>query len=140
MYCNIHPDLKRRTRRDMMRRFWPVYIIYGLACSTFEFLHPVRNSPLAYLLAIALALSMVVMLVTLSVVTVRQKDEFQKKLLLQAMVWGVAGMLSVTTSWGLLEMYTDVPHLPLLMNFPIFLVIMAAAKVTIFRQNRAVDE
>jgi len=140
MYCDISTEAKRQTRREMRRKFWPVYIVYAVALATFEFVHPARNSPLAYVLAILLALSMIGMLVALSVITTRQKDEFQKKLLLQSMVWATSGMLAITTTWGLLEVYTNVRHLPLLMNFPIFVVIMAIAKVTLFRQNRPVDE
>jgi len=140
MYCELTPEVKRRNRRELLRKFWPVYLIYITATGMFLFLHPAHNSPLAYVLAISLALSLIGMIVTLAVVTTRQRDEFQKQLIIQSMTWGLCGMMSITTTWGLLEVFTDVRPLPILMNFPIFIVIMAAAKVTLFRNNRPADE
>ncbi len=140
MYCDATPEMKRRNRREMLRKFWPVYLIYVIATGMFTFVHPVHNSLLAYVLSLSLAISLIAMMVTLAVVTMRQRDEFQKQLILQSMTWGLCGMLCITTTWGLLEVLTDVRHLPILMNFPIFIVIMAAAKVTLFRHNRPADE
>jgi len=140
MYCDLSPEVKRRNRREMLRKFWPVYLIYVVATGMFMLIHPAYNSPLAYVLAISLALSCIGMIMTLAVVTTRQRDEFQKQLIIQSMTWGLCGMMSITTTWGMLEVVTDVRHLPILMNFPIFIVIMAAAKVTLFRNNRPTDE
>ena len=70
----------------------------------------------------------------------RQRDEFQRMLLTQAMIWGICGTLSITTVSGLLDLFTDLPQLPVLSAFPIFLAISMTAKIILFRRNRAADE
>ncbi len=140
MTCELSAEAKRHKQREMRRKFFPIYITYFVCWAFYNFSHPAKDSLWAYLLAIGLSVSMIGMIVTLAVVTTKQKDEYQQLLLMQSMMWGIGGMLSVTTIWGLLESLTSVPHLPILMNFPIFLIIALTAKLMLFRSNRPVDE
>jgi len=140
MLCDMPIEVKRRNRREMRRKFGPVYLLYVIAFLMVEFVHPAHNSPLSYVLALSLAFSMIGMIVTLAVISTRQRDEYQRQLIMQSMTWGLCGMLCITTTWGMLDVFTNVRHLPILLNFPIFIVIMAVAKVTLFRRNRPADE
>ena len=65
--------------------------IYGVFLPAVLFTHPQRNSMSAYALAIFLSLSMVGTMIALAVMAARQTDEFQRKLLTQAMIWGIGG-------------------------------------------------
>jgi len=114
--------------------------IYGVFLPVVLFAHPQRNSLRAYLVALFLSLSMVGTMIALAVMAARQTDEFQRKLLTQAMLWGIGGTLSINTVSGLLEFFTDAPQLPLLASFPIFLVIFMTAKTVLFRRYRIGDE
>jgi hypothetical protein len=114
--------------------------IYGVFLPVVLFTHPQRNSLRAYVVALFLSLSMVGTMIALAVMAARQTDEFQRKLLTQAMLWGIGGTLSINTVSGLLEFFTDAPQLPLLASFPIFLVIFMTAKTVLFRRYRAGDE
>jgi hypothetical protein len=128
-------------KRQMRRKLLPIELfIYGVFLPLVLFAHPPRNSPSAYALAIILSLTMVATIIKLAFMAARQTDEFQRTLLLQAMLWGIGGTLSITTVWGLLEFFTDAWQLPLLSAFPIFLVITVTAKFILFRRNRAADE
>jgi hypothetical protein len=140
MLCDSSTEAKRLTRREMRRKFFPIYSLYLICFLFYNFRPPDRNSPYAYLLAISMSVSMIGMIVALAIATNRQRDEYQRQLLMQAMMWGIGGSLSITTIWGLLETLTAVPHMPVLMNFPIFLSIAVIAKVILFRANRPVDE
>jgi len=140
MICDVSTETKRRARREVQRKFGAVYLLYLGFYLLYNFSHPARNSALAYVLLACVSLSMVAMVVTLAVVTTRHRDEFQRQLLMQAILWGVCGTFAITTVWGMLETFTDLPRLPILATFPIFIVIMAAAKLTLFRRYRAANE
>jgi hypothetical protein len=141
MTCEPTTGSGQSGKRGQERKLLPVQLfIYGVFMPLVLFAHPVRNSVKAYVLALVLSLTMVATIITLGFMAARQTDEFQQKLLMQAMLWGICGTLSITTVWGLLEFFTNVWQLPLLASFPIFLVITMTAKWVLFRSNRPVDE
>ena len=141
MVCDSNTEAKRRNKREMQRKLFPVELfIYGIFLPFVLYAHPARNSTKAYVLALLLSLSMVATIIALGVMAARRSDEFQRLLLTRAMVWGICGTLSITTVWGLLEVFTNVRQLPLLSGFPIFLAITMTAKFILFRRNRPVDE
>ena len=74
----------------------------------------------AYLLAILPALPIVGMVVVVGLYLAEEKDEFQRAVLAQALLWGIGATLSVTTVWGFLENFVQVPHLDLYLVFPLF--------------------
>jgi hypothetical protein len=128
-------------KRQMQRHLLPIQVfIYGVFTPAVLFAHPVRNSAKAYALAIFLSVTMVATILRLGFLTVQRTDEYQRLLLTRAMLWGICGTLSITTVSGLLELFTDLPQLPVLASFPIFLAITMTAKAVIFRRDRAVDE
>lgn len=133
-------SLTRAERRRAMRPFFVLFTLYMLFYTVTISTKPVRDTPLAWALDLGTGVSMVAMLIAAAVGLARQRDEFQRKLLNEAMIWGVGGMLSITTIWGLLEMHTSIPRLDVLVNFPIFVIITAIAKVTLFRRNAASEE
>jgi hypothetical protein len=124
----------------MMRPFYALFLIYMLFYVTLIFSKPIKDSPLAWILGLGNAISMVAMLIAAAICLARQRDEFQRKLLTQSMIWGIGGMLAITTIWGLLEVHTSIPQMDVMLNFPIFVIITAIAKVTLLRRNPASEE
>jgi len=124
----------------MQRGVAPFILLYFVSYLFFSHGHPAHNSARAYVQVGCLGVSMVAMIIALAVFTMRQRDEFQRQLLMLAILWGLCGTFAITTVWGMLESLTDVPRLPIVASFPIFIVIMAITKVTLFRRNRAADE
>jgi len=53
-----------------------------------------------------------------------EKDEFQRTVLVQSMLWGIGATLAVTSVWGLLENFVSVPHLDLFLVYPLFWAIV----------------
>jgi hypothetical protein len=49
-----------------------------------------------------------------------EKDEFQRNLMVQALLGGIGGTLVATTVWGNLEAFVHVPHLQSIWIYPIF--------------------
>ena len=131
------------TRKDRLRALRPFFSAFLLfECSVFgiQKFHPVKSSPLAYVFAIGMSLFLIAMIGILIRLSNRQCDEFQRKLTIEAALWSIGGTLALTTLWGCLEVFTDVPHVPILATFPIFVTVMAIAKVTLFRSNPVGEE
>ena len=133
MLDTCSPTLTRSERRRARRPFSILFGIYMCFFFVMLFAKPVKDTPLAWAVDLGNGLSMVAMLIAAGVGLARQRDEFQRKLLTEAILWGTGGMLAITTIWGLLEVHTSIPRMDILLNFPIFLVITGIAKFTLFR-------
>ena len=135
MFMTCANPMTRKERIRAMRPFYALFTTYMCVFFLLIDFKPAKDSTAAWVLGLAAGISMVAMLVAAAVGLARQRDEFQRKLLTEAMIWGVGGMLGITTIWGLLEVHTSIPKMDILMNFPIFMAITAIAKVVIFRRN-----
>ncbi len=87
--------------------------------------HP--TGVLAYLLAILPALPIIGGIVVVGLYLAEEKDEFQRAILVQSMIWGIGVTLSLTTAWGFLEVFKLVPHIELYLIFPAFCAISGFA-------------
>jgi hypothetical protein len=140
MLTTCSPSLTRAERLRIMRPFYVLFAIFMCFYFLMLFAKPVKDTPLAWAVDLGSGVSMVAMLIAAAVGVAKQRDEFQRKLLTQAMIWGIGGMLGITTVWGLLEVHTSIPRMDILLNFPIFVIITAIAKVTLFRRNPVTEE
>ena len=137
MFVSTCSPTSRAERLRVMRPFYALFTVYMLFYMPMMFMKPTKDTPLAWVLDLGTGISMVTMLIAAAVGLARQRDEFQRKLLNEAMIWGTGGMLAITSIWGLLEVHTSIPRMDILFNFPIFITITAIAKVTLFRRNTA---
>jgi hypothetical protein len=140
LFSTCSPNMTRRERTRAMRPFYVLNAIYLPFCFLLIFSKPVKDSVGAWAIDLAAGVSMVAMLIAAAVGMARQRDEFQRKLLTEAMTWGVGGLLAITCIWGLLEVHTSIPRMDILLNFPIFMTITAIAKVVLFRRNPVGNE
>jgi hypothetical protein len=53
-----------------------------------------------------------------------EKDEFQRDVLVQALLGGIGATLVVTTVWGFLEDYAHFRRLDLLMTWPLYIILV----------------
>ena len=118
MFCTAsNPAIRRYTYR-----FIGAMLLYALflilAVWVFKHYHP--TGVLAYLLAVLPALPIIGGLVVIGLYLVEEKDEFQRTVLIQSMLWGIGATLAVTTVWGFLENFLQVPRLDLYLVFPLF--------------------
>lgn len=140
MFFNSCSPSSRAERLRAMRPFYFLFSIYMPFCFMLSYLKPAKDTPLAWIIDLGTGITMVAMLIAAAVGFARQRDEFQRKLLTEAMIWGIGGMLAITSIWGLLEVHTSIPRMDILFNFPIFITITAIAKVALFRRNAPVEE
>lgn len=109
------------TRRYLYRFLatMSLYVVFLVgAVWAFPRYHP--TGALAYLLAILPALPIIGGIVVVGLYLAEEKDEFQRALLVQSMIWGIGATLSLTTAWGFLEVFQLVPHIELYLVFPLF--------------------
>lgn len=140
LFTSCSPTMTRKERIRAMRPFYVLFAIYMPFCFMLSILKPAKDSAGAWIIDLGTGVTMVAMLVAAAIGFTRQRDEYQRKLLTEAMIWGISGMLTITTIWGLLETHTSIPRMDVLLNFPIFVTITAIAKVVIFRRNPVGNE
>jgi hypothetical protein len=75
---------------------------------------------LLYALAVLPAIPIIGVIVVVGLYLAEEKDEFQRNLLIQSMLWGLGGILSLTSVWGWLQLYAHVHPFQPFMTFPLF--------------------
>jgi hypothetical protein len=108
--------------RRYYRRLIVTLLLYAasLAISIGVFIHFRPTGPLAYALAILPAIPVIGILAVFGLYLAEEKDEFQRFIGIQAMLWGIGGLLAVTTVCGFLESFVHIPHLNPINDFAIF--------------------
>ena len=89
-----------------------------VAAVAFKFGHP--HGVVAYLVAVLPALPIIGALVYTGVYLGEEKDEFQRNLLVKALLGGTGAVLSGLTAWAYLEDLAHAPHLDLVWVYPAF--------------------
>ncbi|MFP5227449.1 MAG: hypothetical protein ACLGXA_07440 [Acidobacteriota bacterium] len=101
-----------------------LYVIFLVgAVWAFPRYHP--TGLLAYLIAILPALPIIGVIGVVALYMTEEPDEFQRVILIRAMLWGIGLTLAATTAWGFLEAFSLAPHLDLYLVFPLFCVLAA---------------
>jgi hypothetical protein len=77
---------------------------------------------LIWLLAVLPAVPIGVAVVVTGLYMSEEKDDFQRAVLVQALLGGIGTTLVVTTVWGFMENYAHFRHLDILMLWPLYLV------------------
>lgn len=124
--------------RRYLRRFIPTMIVYVAtifgAAYGFRYLEP--TGPLAWAMAVAPAIPILAVIAIMGLYVKEETDEFQRNILVEAMLWGFGITLAVTTVWGFLEIYVHTPGLPSFWAFPIFCGAMGLSQVVVRRRYR----
>jgi hypothetical protein len=97
-------------------------LLYALfqILAVWEFKHGHPTGGLAYLLAVLPSLPIIGELVVVGLYLTEEKDEFQRTVLVQSLLWGIGATLAVTSVWGFLENFIQVVHFDLYLVFPLF--------------------
>ena len=111
------------------------YLVLTLAVSfCFHRFHPA--GPLGYALAILPALAIVAQIVAVGLYIAGETDEFQRNLFVQSILWGLGGLLTLTSVWGMLESFTRIPHFQPIWTFPVFWCFVGVSSPILMRRYR----
>jgi hypothetical protein len=121
---------KSKAERRYLYRLAPTMLLYVvclfIAQRTFHHHHP--TGLVAYLLAILPALPLVGSLVIVGLYIAEESDEFQRSIIIQSMLWGLGGALSVGTIWGFLEDFANAPHISSFYVYVFFWIFMGISQ------------
>ena len=108
--------------RRYLRRFWPATALYVAAIALATWLIPddAHASPLTVGIALLPGAGIVAMIWAMGRLLVELDDEFLKMLEVRKALAATGVVLAVASVWGILELYTDVPRLPVFLIFPIW--------------------
>ena len=108
--------------RRYLFRFLPTMAAYAVLLVFVEWyvhtFHP--TGALLYGLAVLPAIPIVGVILVVGLYLAEEKDEFQRNLLVQSMLWGLSAILSLTSVWGFLQMFTHIHPFQPFMAFPLF--------------------
>jgi hypothetical protein len=117
---------KSKAGRRYIYRLAPTMALYLLFLFisqwTFHHLHP--TGLVVYLFAVLPALPLIGSLAIVGLYITEESDEFERSILVQSMLWGFAGALSVTTIWGFLEDFAKAPHISTFYVYVFFWIFM----------------
>ncbi|HEY6413906.1 MAG TPA: hypothetical protein VIX42_09470 [Edaphobacter sp.] len=121
--------LSKAGRRYIYRLFptMVVYIVFlFVAQSTFHHLHP--TGLLVYLLAALPALPLIGSIAIVGLYIAEESDEFERSIIVQSMLWGLGGALSISTIWGFLEDFANAPHVSTFYVYLFFWIFMGISQ------------
>lgn len=124
--------------RRYLKRFIPAMIAYVVLIfgASLAFRDPGLTGPLAWAIAVAPALPIVAVIAIMGLYVKEETDEFQRRVLIESMLWGFGVTLTVTTVSGFLEMYVHTPGLQSFWAFPIFCLAMGVSQLFVRRRYR----
>jgi hypothetical protein len=129
----MNPAIRRYLRRfAVAMSAYIALILIVVLC--FHHLHP--TGPLAYLLAVLPAVAIIGIIVTVGLYLAEEKDEFQRNLFVQALLWGLGGVLTVTSVWGMLESFTHIQHFQPTWTFTLFWIFVGVSTPFLKRRYR----
>jgi uncharacterized membrane-anchored protein len=93
-----------------------------MAVVGFHTFHLQPAGSLAILCSILMASPWIAFIVIYGLYLAEEKDEFQRTILVQSLLWGIGATLATTTIWGTLEKFNLVP--PMDVNSVVFLFVI----------------
>jgi hypothetical protein len=121
---------KSKAGRRYVYRLFPTMVLYiaflFLAKWVFHHVHPTRL--VVYLLAVLPALPLVGTLAIVGLYITEESDDFERSIIVQSMLWGLGGALSVSTVWGFLEDFANAPHVSTFYVYFFFWIFMGISQ------------
>jgi hypothetical protein len=116
------PTLRNPAQKRYIKRFLPtmaayIAVIFG-ASYAFDRFHPTGIA--AYALAIAPGIPILGVIAVIGLYLAEEKDEFERSVLVESMLWGIGFTVALCTVWGLLEIYAGAPKMWVFLVGPIF--------------------
>lgn len=115
-------DYTSNAGRRYLKRFIPAMIAYAvlLSASLYGVVQLKPTGPLLWLLGIAPALPVIAVIAIMGLYLAEETDELLRRILVEAMLWGMGVTCAVCTIWGFLENVDALGHFPLYLVFPMF--------------------
>ena len=125
-----------------LRRLAIASVVYVLSVYlTVHFLHHGRAPlPAAIGLAIIPSLPILAIIVINGLYLKEEKDEFQRELFVQSLLWGAGGTLAITSFWSFVHLFAHFPPVDGFHVFVLFWLIVGISAAILRHKNGASDE
>ncbi len=130
------------TKNPAVRRFYfrtfaassaYIVLIVSIALCFFKF-HP--HGPLASVLAVLPAVPILGNIIALGLYLIEDKDEVQRSLMVEMLLWGLGGVLVFTSAWGSLETFTHIRHFNPTYTYTLFWIFVGISVPFLMRKYR----
>ena len=121
---------KSKARRRYLYRLFAANVVYVVSafCTKWVFLHLHPTGAVVYLLAVIPALPVIGILAIVGLYIAEESDEFERSIIVQSMLWGIGGALSLSTIWEYLHDFAGAPHLSALYVYVFFWIFMGISQ------------
>jgi hypothetical protein len=126
------PALRRYNRRFMLATF--AYSL-GLMAAVWLSEQGAWPTPVLIVIALAPAVPVLAMIWTMARLVIEEQDEYLRAGYMQDALFATGLMLALATTWGFLEMFDIVPHLPSWWVFPAWAISLGIGQI--WRRARA---
>ena len=94
------------------------------------------TGPLAYGLAVLPAVAIIGQIVVVGLYLAEEKDEFQRNLFIEVLLWGLGGVMAFTSVWGMLETFLHIRHFEPTWTFTVFWLFVGISTPFLQRKYR----
>jgi hypothetical protein len=124
-------------RRFYFRTFAASSAYIALTVSIALYFHRFRpHGPLAYGLAVLPAIAILGNIVALGLYLIEDKDEVQRSLMVEMLLWGLGGVLVFTSAWGSLETFAHIRHFNPTYTYTLFWIFVGVSVPFSMRKYR----
>lgn len=125
-------------RRRYFKIFFPAMIGYVISCFGVAALIDKAAEPTLITYALAFIPTAFVFLWVWSHARfILEIDEFARMIQIRSILYGLIGLMGITTAWGFLEIYAQVPAIPIFYVLPGFYFCYGIAAIFVSRQYKA---
>jgi hypothetical protein len=128
------PAVRRYIFRFNWAMFFYVVLSLVLADLSLHGFHP--RGALACIIALLPATAIIGAIVSGGLYLAEETDEFQCHLFVQSILWGVGGIMVLTSVWGWLQIYIHIIPFFTIWTYPIFLLFQSIAWGVLAWRNR----
>ena len=128
------PAVRRYIFRFNWAMFFYVVLSLVLADLSLHGFHP--RGALACIIALLPATAIIGAIVSGGLDLAEETDEFQCHLFVQSILWGVGGIMVLTSVWGWLQIYIHIIPFFTIWTYPIFLLFQSIAWGVLAWRNR----
>jgi hypothetical protein len=128
------PAVRRYIFRFNWAMFFYVVLSLVLADLSLHGFHP--RGALACIIALLPATAIIGAIVSGGLYLAEETDEFQRHLFIQSILWGVGGIMVLTSVWGWLQIYIHIIPFFTIWTYPIFLLFQSIAWGVLAWRNR----
>jgi len=128
-----NPAVRRFYSRTLAASAAYIVLIVSIALYFYKF-RP--HGLVADVLAVLPAIAILGNIIAIALYLMEDKDEVQRSLMVELLLWGLGGVLVFTSAWGLLETFMHIPHFNPTYTYTVFWIFVGIGVPFLQRRYR----